>query len=170
MKKASTSTLGNGWIHGLEPNEEQIIQSLKHTEGHTLIEGTTGAGKTQAFILLISQAILRGEPVIVIDPKGDKAMKKICQDVTTYLGVPDRFAFLHPAFPEESVRLDLLKNYSRISQIATRVSALMGTEAGADVFQAFSWQAQNNVLQALDIVFKKTIFKNNKEVFANGSR
>ena len=33
MKKASTSTLGNGWIHGLEPNEEQIIQSLKQHRG-----------------------------------------------------------------------------------------------------------------------------------------
>lgn len=168
MKKASTSTLGNGWIHGLEPDEEQIVQSLKHTEGHTLIEGTTGAGKTQAFILLISQAILRGEPVLVIDPKGDIDMRQICKDVTDYLGVPERFAYLHPAFPEESVRLDLLKNYSRISQIATRISSLIPTEAGADVFQAFSWQAMNNVLQALDIVFKRPSLKLMKKYLQMG--
>ena len=168
MKKASKSTIGNGWIHGLEPEEEPIIQSLKHTEGHTLIEGTTGAGKTQAFILLITQAILRGEPVFIVDPKGDLDMRQICKDVTTYLGVPERFAFLHPAFPEESVRLDLLKNYSRISQIATRISSLIPTEAGADVFQAFSWQAMNNVLQALDIVFKRPSLKLMKKYLQMG--
>ncbi len=36
------------------------MQPLKHTEGHSLIVGTTGSGKTRMFDILISQAILRG--------------------------------------------------------------------------------------------------------------
>lgn len=51
------------------------MQPLKHTEGHSLIVGTTGSGKTRMFDILISQAILRGEAVIIIDPKGDKEMR-----------------------------------------------------------------------------------------------
>ena len=38
----------------------------------TLIVGTTGAGKTWAFDLLVTQAVWRGEAVTIIDPKGDK--------------------------------------------------------------------------------------------------
>ena len=52
--------MGQAWIHGIEPDEKVLYQDLKHVEGHTLIVGTTGAGKTRLFDLLISQAILRG--------------------------------------------------------------------------------------------------------------
>ncbi|EGY9934134.1 conjugal transfer protein, partial [Escherichia coli] len=53
--------IGQPWIHGVEPKEEKLMQPLKHTEGHSLIVGTTGSGKTRMFDILISQAILRGE-------------------------------------------------------------------------------------------------------------
>ena len=75
--------MGSAWIHGLEVSEHLVRQPLTHTAGHTLIVGTTGAGKTRAFDVLVNQAVLRGEAVIIIDPKGDKDLmvsaKRACQ-------------------------------------------------------------------------------------------
>ena len=51
--------MGQAWIHGIEPDEKVLYQDLKHVEGHTLIVGTTGAGKTRLFDLLISSLTRR---------------------------------------------------------------------------------------------------------------
>src|SRR5690606_29629408 len=60
--------MGQRWIHGLG-EEEDIFFPVEHNQGHLLLPGTTGAGKTRTLDLLISQAIIRGECVIIIDPK-----------------------------------------------------------------------------------------------------
>ena len=39
---------------------------------HLLVVGTTGSGKSRLFDLLVTQAVLRGEAVVIIDPKGDQ--------------------------------------------------------------------------------------------------
>ena len=43
---------------------------------HCLITGTTDSGKTSMLMMLASQSILQHRPTIVIDPKGDKTLKK----------------------------------------------------------------------------------------------
>ncbi|EBR9207760.1 DUF853 family protein, partial [Salmonella enterica subsp. enterica serovar Heidelberg] len=116
--------IGQPWIHGVEPKEEKLMQPLKHTEGHSLIVGTTGSGKTRMFDILISQAILRGEAVIIIDPKGDKEMRDNARRACEAMGQPERFVSFHPAFPEESVRIDPLRNFTRVTEIASRLAAL----------------------------------------------
>ncbi|WP_249925492.1 helicase HerA-like domain-containing protein, partial [Escherichia coli] len=117
--------IGQPWIHGVEPKEEKLMQPLKHTEGHSLIVGTTGSGKTRMFDILISQAILRGEAVIIIDPKGDKEMRDNARRACEAMGQPERFVSFHPAFPEESVRIDPLRNFTRVTEIASRLAALI---------------------------------------------
>jgi conjugal transfer pilus assembly protein TraD len=73
---AQQSDLGAAWVHGLEPKEKPIFVPVNYLQGHTLILGVTGAGKTRLFDLLIMQSVLRGDTVIVIDPKGDKDMRQ----------------------------------------------------------------------------------------------
>ncbi|MGP9551957.1 conjugative transfer system coupling protein TraD [Halomonas sp. AOP42-D1-22] len=141
--------LGQSWIHGAEPEETKIYQPLKHTEGHTLIVGTTGSGKTRLFDNLISQAVLRGETVIIVDPKGDKELKENAKRACAALGKPEKFVSFHPAFPEDSVRIDPLRNCTRITEIASRISALIPSESGGDAFTSFAWQAINNIAQGL---------------------
>ncbi|HCH1415148.1 TPA: conjugative transfer system coupling protein TraD [Vibrio parahaemolyticus] len=143
--------IGQPWIHGVEPKEEKLMQPLKHTEGHSLIVGTTGSGKTRMFDILISQAIMRGEAVIIIDPKGDKEMRDNARRACEAMGQPERFVSFHPAFPEESVRIDPLRNFTRVTEIASRLAALIPSEAGADPFKSFGWQALNNIAQGLVI-------------------
>lgn len=151
-KKGLEMPIGQPWIHGVEPKEEKIVCPMKHLEGHTLIIGTTGSGKTRAFDLLITQAILRGECVIIIDPKGDKEMMMNAKRACDAMGQSDRFVKFHPAFPNESCRINPLANYTRVTELASRIAALMQTESGSDPFKAFSWQALNNVAQALHII------------------
>ncbi len=156
------ATMGKAWIHGLEPHEETIYQPLKHIEGHTLIIGTTGAGKTRLFDLLISQCILRDETVIIVDPKGDKELalnaKRACKALSLRfkkMGIERQkeFIYFNPAFPEESARLNPLRNFSRVTEVASRISALMqSANGGNDPFKAFSWQALNNVVQGLAMI------------------
>lgn len=147
--------IGQPWIHGVEPKEIRLLQPLNHTEGHTLIVGTTGSGKTRMFDILISQAILRNEAVIIVDPKGDKEMRDNARRACVAMGQPERFVSFHPAFPEESVRIDPLRNFSRVTEIASRLAALIPSEAGADPFKSFGWQALNNIAQGLIITHER---------------
>jgi len=147
--------LGQHWIHGVEPKEKKLMQPLKHTEGHSLIVGTTGSGKTRLFDILISQAVLRGEAVIIIDPKGDKEMRDNARRTCEAMGQMERFVSFHPAFPEDSVRIDPLRNFTRITEIASRLAALISSEAGADPFKSFGWQALNNIAQGLVLTHER---------------
>lgn len=150
-----SKAMGAPWIHGVEPKEIKLLQLLDHTEGHVLITGTTGSGKTRMFDIFITQAILRGEAVIIIDPKGDKEMRDNARRACESMGEPERFVSFHPAFPEESTRIDALRNFTRVTEIASRLAALVPSEAGADPFTSFAWQALNNIAQGLVMVHQR---------------
>ncbi|NMU53071.1 conjugal transfer protein, partial [Vibrio parahaemolyticus] len=42
-------------------------------------------------------------------------------------------------------------NFTRVTEIASRLAALIPSEAGADPFKSFGWQALNNIAQGLVI-------------------
>ena len=92
---------------------------------------------------------MRGETVIIVDPKGDKELKENAKRACAALGKPEKFVSFHPAFPEDSVRIDPLRNCTRITEIASRISALIPSESGGDAFTSFAWQAINNIAQGL---------------------
>src|SRR5260364_155289 len=91
------------WIHGVEHREFRQYQPLTHAEGHTLILGTTGAGKTRLFDFLIAHALT-----------------DTSERVRRALGQPQRFVYLHLALPQQCVRLDPLRHYSQVTEIASR--------------------------------------------------
>ena len=145
---------GAYWLHGLG-KAEPISAPAKVLAGHTLILGTTGAGKTRMLSLVITQAILRNEPVIVIDPKGDHDLRLLVQEACELAGAPEKFQMLHPAYPDQSVRLDPLRNWNRATELASRVAALIPSETGADPFTAFSWKALNDIIQGAILVHQR---------------
>ncbi|WP_300500443.1 conjugative transfer system coupling protein TraD [Marinobacter sp.] len=144
--------MGVKWLHGIELHEEPIFQPMKHVEGHTLITGTTGSGKTRLFDLLITQRILAGESVIVLDPKGDAETRENMRRACNFMGDPGKFISFHPGFPQESVRLDPLANFSRPTELASRIAALIATSSGGEVFKDFGQMAMNNIIQGLLLV------------------
>jgi conjugal transfer pilus assembly protein TraD len=133
---------GKGYIHGLLKYEEVIRYALSLANGHTLITGATGSGKTRFFDLVIKQLILRGETCIFLDPKGDKGIREIAKKTTELIGKPERYCLWHPAFPNESVRLQPLKNFSRSSELAARITALIPDDG-----DAFYRDISNTVVQ-----------------------
>ena len=149
MPKIPDGFMGSPWIHGISMQPDRPIEMKEDlTSLHTLIVGTTGSGKTREFDILISQAVLRGEAVIIIDPKGDKELAENAKRACELSGRPERFKYFHPAFPEKSVRISPTKNFGRATEVASRIAALMKSEGG-DPFQAFAQMALNNVIQAL---------------------
>ena len=101
-----------------------VLYESKDLLTHAVCVGMTGSGKTGLCIALLEEAALDRIPAIVIDPKGDKDLMACAKRACTLAQHPDRFVYFHPAFPEDSVRLDPLHNFNRPSEIASRISAI----------------------------------------------
>ena len=140
---------GSAWIHQLGEQHDALVQPLSETEGHTLIIGTTGAGKTRTFDLLIAQAIARGEPVIIVDPKGDRDLRRAAQSMLAVLGRDKDLMLFHPAFPDQSVRLDPLRNFNRPSELSSRIAGAIPSSHPSDPFKAFGQRALDQIIQGL---------------------
>lgn len=166
IQKRISEEQGQFWLHGVGDSDEDIFQKISHTEGHTLIIGTTGSGKTRCFDLLISQAILRGETVFIIDPKGDQDLREKARRACIELGRGDKFVSFHPAFPDESIRINLLANWTRPSEIADRVAALIPSETGSDPFKNFAFGALNAICNGLCSAYETPTLKNLKHYLA----
>lgn len=139
---------GAYWLHGLDKEADRFMD-IANLVGHTLLVGTTRVGKTRMMELLIGQAILRGECVIIIDPKGDHALAEHAKCICEKMGQPERFVYFHPAHPEKSVSLDPMRNWNRRTELASRVAALIPSETGADPFAAFGWKVLNDIVNGL---------------------
>jgi conjugal transfer pilus assembly protein TraD len=146
---ATAGAIGAPWLHGVGGRETDIRLPLEHQAGHLLLVGTTGSFKTKLLILILFQAVRRGEAVLVIDPKGDRELRRALQAACQRAGRLQDFVYFHPAFPEVSARLDPLKNWNNATEIASRVAALIPSETGSDPFKAFSWNALNNIVGGL---------------------
>jgi conjugal transfer pilus assembly protein TraD len=140
--------MGLAYIHGVEPKEGPLYRPLVNFEGGTCIAGTTQAGKGVALSILISQAIYRGDVVIIFDPKNSKRLKRnvlrACEDTRA----PDTFLDFHPAFPERGVRLDPMFNWQKPTELASRIQSIMPPDTSGS-FSAFGWDAVNVVVQGM---------------------
>lgn len=145
---------GLPWIHGLDMKESDVILPFDSLKGHCAIIATTGAIKTRLAALVIFQLAMRGDCVIVIDPKGDKDLREICRQAAVLAGHPERFLMLHPAFASQSVRLDLIKNWDRVSQVASRITMVLDSQE-SDNFKEFCWMAVHRITNAMKYVGRR---------------
>lgn len=140
--------VGLPWIHGLNEMESHVFIPHMALEGNTIIWGTTGAGKTRLYETIITQAILRGECVVLVDPKADMEIAAIAKRVCELAGRPDAFVEFNSAHPSRSIRLDPLHNWNNPSELASRIAALMPSD-GTDSFAQMAWKAVYVVSEAL---------------------
>lgn len=136
--------VGLAAIDGLESRKKDIWVSEKTLEGGTLIVGTTQAGKGVLLTSLVTQAILRGDAVIVIDPKMSSRLQSAVERAAR-LARRRAPLFFHPNRPE-GVRINPLTHFERSSEIAGRITAVM-LETGP--FTAFAWSAVNVVVSLM---------------------
>ena len=142
------SEIGLPYIHGVEPREQALYRPLQNFEGGTLLVGTTQSGKGVALANLITQAIRRGDVVVIIDPKNSHRLKRATVRACDDYRERDTFLEFHPAFPETSVRLDFTFNWQKPTEIASRIQSIMPPDT-AGAFSAFGWDAVNVVVQGL---------------------
>ena len=143
----SESIMGAGWIHGMEEHEQTLFQPLAQVQMHTMVIGVPGSGKTRLFDLLVTQAVLRNEPVIIIDPKGDHDLASHTLRSCKLSDSQRRFMKFHPGFPADSIRINLLQNFNRSSELASRIAGLMPSGGDNAPFQAFAQKAVDAVVQ-----------------------
>lgn len=160
---------GATFLHGIgSAQSEPVMIRDGDTKGHTLIAGTTGAGKTRLYDLLISQCILRGEPVIVIDPKGDHELKNNMAAAYARMGQSDRFCFFHPGFATTSVAINPLATYQRESELASRIASILPSDGKGDVFQSYSQNALASIMYGVLVAKRNPTIMDVQRVLSHG--
>ena len=140
--------MGLSFVHGVEVTENVLRLPRRHLDGNLLLLGATRSGKTVMLRALIFQAVCRGDAVIIVDPKNDPDLKRVVLSACARSNRAAAFYEFHPAFPERSARFDPMYNWSKATELASRIQAIMPPDTGGS-FSAFGWQAVNVVVQGL---------------------
>jgi conjugal transfer pilus assembly protein TraD len=117
--------------------------------------------------LLAHQIIRRGEVLIVFDPKYDKELRQTLIDSCRSAGRHEAFCEFHPAFPERSVRIDCTKNFSRATEIASRIADMLGGTVH-DSFTAFGWRVLQAITHGLLYLGERPTLKKLREHMESG--
>ena len=81
------------------------------------------------------------------------------------LGRGDKFLSFHPAHPKESIRINLLANWTRPSEIADRIASLIPSASESDPFKNFAFGALNAICNGLCNVYRNPTLKNLRKLF-----
>jgi conjugative coupling factor TraD (TOL family) len=150
---------GESCIHGVSEVESNISISLQDRVGHMAVIGTTRVGKTRFAEILIGQDIRRGDVVIVLDPKGDSDLLKRLFVEAKLAGREDDLLIFHLGFPELSCRYNPIGSFTKITQVATRVTNALPSTGDAASFKDFAWKYVNLVTKALVAMGVKPTYK-----------
>lgn len=140
---------GKPALHAVEPDEQDVWMDIGERVGHTLVLGTTRVGKTRLAEILIAQDIRRGDVVIVFDPKGDADLLRRVYAEAKRAGRAKDFYMFHLGFPESSARYNAIGNFSRITEVATRIANQLPSEGNSAAFKEFAWRFVNIIARAL---------------------
>lgn len=158
---------GDPAMHGVELDEHEIWMSLGDRVGHTLVLGTTRVGKTRLAELLIAQDIRRGEVVIVFDPKGDTDLLRRVYAEAKRAGREREFYMFHLGHPEISARYNPIGNFSRVTEVATRIAGQLPSEGQSAAFKEFVWRFVNVMARALVALGRKPGYEHFSRYAAN---
>lgn len=150
--KEDTETLGGKpYIHGIGDDEKEITVKASAFYGHTLIYGLPGTGKTTLLSMLSRGTLNRGSFNIIIDPKPDSDWEKSMREECEVMGVP--FYLFSVANPSKSVRIDVLKDFESVTDIASRIMDVTRSKSNeSDAFKDFAWKCINEVVQSMHYV------------------
>lgn len=158
------SDIGAAWIHGIGIAKEQEVGiPFSALPGHTMIDGTTRAGKTRLYEAISAQIIDMGSALIVIDPKKDSEWVSMLN--TMCLRTKRKFLYFDPAQPHKSIRLQPLQNWNNISEPATRIGQLVDADGS---FAAFAWKTLYRVHRALIAAGERPDIRNTKRYVQMG--
>ena len=140
---------GNPALHGVGAcdKEEDVHLSLSERNGHILVFGKTRVGKTRLAEILITQDIRRGDVVIVLDPKGDQElMRRVYEESVK---ARRKCHIFHLGHPDISVAYNPIGSFSRITEIATRMTDPLPDSGNSAAFKQFAWRYVNIISNAM---------------------
>ncbi len=140
---------GKPALHAVEPDEQDVWMDIGERVGHTLVLGTTRVGKTRLAEILIAQDIRRGDVVIIFDPKGDADLLRRVYAEAKRAGRAKDFYMFHLGYPEVSARYNAIGNFSRITEVATRIANQLPSEGNSAAFKEFAWRFVTIIARAL---------------------
>lgn len=141
---------GNKALHGVGAEEEQDIwMDIGERVGHKLVLGTTRVGKTRLLEILVTQDIRRGDVVIVFDPKGDVDLLRRMHAEARRANRLEQLHIFHLGFPDISERYNPVGDFSRITEVASRLANQLPSEGNSAAFREFAWRFTNIVARAL---------------------
>jgi conjugative coupling factor TraD (TOL family) len=150
---------GKPQIHAVEPREENVYMDLSERVGHKVTYGATRVGKSRYLEICVSQDIRRGDVVIVIDPKGDAGVMKRCYAEAARAGRLDRFYIFHLGYPAISARYNAIGDFSRITQVATRLTNPLPSSGNSAAFREFCWRFANIIARAISALGRKPDYR-----------
>jgi conjugative coupling factor TraD (TOL family) len=140
---------GEPAIHGISDKEQDVAINLGERASHLLVLGLPGVGKTRFAELVISQDIRRGDVVIVLDPKGDAELLRRIYIEAKLAGREDDLLIFNLGFPKNSCRYNPIGNFTRVTEVANRISNQLPSSGDAAAFKEFGWQFINSIAMAL---------------------
>jgi len=150
---------GDPHIHAVSLHEEPVYTDLAERAGHLVVYGTTRVGKTRLLEIGATQDIHRGDVVIVIDPKGDAELMRRCYAEAWRAGRLDNFYLFHLGFPGVSSRYNAIGNFSRITQVATRLTNPLPSTGNSAAFREFCWRFANIIARAISALGRKPVYR-----------
>jgi conjugative coupling factor TraD (TOL family) len=150
---------GDSCIHGVSESEENVAINLVERASHLLVLGLPGVGKTRFAELVISQDIRRGDVVIMLDPKGDADLLRRMYVEAKLAGREKDFLVFHLGFPDQSCRYNPVGNFTRVTEVANRISNQLPSSGESAAFKEFGWQFINSIAMALVAMGEKPDYK-----------
>lgn len=151
---------GNPIIHavGMFEGEEDVFLPEEERKGNTLVIGSTGVGKTRLAETLVIQDIHNFKTTIFFDPKGDAEIMVKMYIESIKLGRP--IYIFHLGYPEISCRYNAVGSFTKITEVAGRISDQLPADGNSTVFRDFAWGFINIVSMALVKCGDKPTFSN----------
>jgi conjugative coupling factor TraD (TOL family) len=146
---------GSPALHGVELNEEDVTMAMSERQGHTIVLGPPGVGKTRLMEVLVAQDIQRGDSVFMFDMKGDLALLLRAYAEAVKAGRADDFHVFHLGFPELSERYNPIGSFNRITEVPSRITSQLPGEGQSAAFREFVWRygaVLSKAMYALGIV------------------
>ncbi len=140
---------GQPCLHGVSEKEQDIAINLADRASHMVVVGLPGMGKTRFAEILITQDIRRGDVVIVLDPKGDADLLKRIYTEAKLAGREQDLLIIHLGHPQISARYNPVGNFTRVTEVANRISNQLPSSGDSAAFKDFGWQFINSMALAL---------------------
>ncbi|MGR5159221.1 conjugative transfer system coupling protein TraD [Vibrio owensii] len=148
---------GEPFIMGLA-DEKPITVRHDIWRNHLILYGLPGTGKSTA-LKIIALNKLWADPtclLAVIDPKNTPELREGLRTEMNRQGRIEDFHYFAPANPTQSCVLDCLHNYTKTTEIASRIVDCMPAGGpNADIFKSFCWERVNQICTGMEYVCEK---------------